>query len=92
MKKLLSVLALMLALVLTLSSCDLLQSDTSVDVNDEGYVVVNGIPTQYKVDDGKAPEGKEDVVTVVDGYIVVNGSEFSTVYCDPHSQRLWHSQ
>ena len=19
-------------------------------------------------------------------------SEFSTVYCDPHSQRLWHSQ
>ena len=19
-------------------------------------------------------------------------SEFSTIYCDPHSQRLWHSQ
>ena len=26
------------------------------------------------------------------GLIFVSLSEFSTVYCDPHSQRLWHSQ
>ena len=27
-----------------------------------------------------------------DGLVVPSLSEFSTVYCDPHSQRLWHSQ
>ena len=26
------------------------------------------------------------------GLIFPSLSEFSTVYCDPHSQRLWHSQ
>ena len=27
-----------------------------------------------------------------DGLVFTSPSEFSTVYCDPHSQRLWHSQ
>ena len=27
-----------------------------------------------------------------DGLVFPSLSEFSTVYCDPHSQRLWHSQ
>ena len=27
-----------------------------------------------------------------DGLIFPSLSEFSTVYCEPHSQRLWHSQ
>ena len=27
-----------------------------------------------------------------DGLLFLSLSEFSTVYCDPHSQRLWHSQ
>ena len=27
-----------------------------------------------------------------DGLLFPSLSEFSTVYCDPHSQRLWHSQ
>jgi len=26
------------------------------------------------------------------GVVFPSLSEFSTVYCDPHSQRLWHSQ
>ena len=26
------------------------------------------------------------------GLVFPSLSEFSTVYCDPHSQRLWHSQ
>ena len=26
------------------------------------------------------------------GLVIPSLSEFSTVYCDPHSQRLWHSQ
>ena len=26
------------------------------------------------------------------GLVFPSRSEFSTVYCDPHSQRLWHSQ
>ena len=26
------------------------------------------------------------------GLVFLSLSEFSTVYCDPHSQRLWHSQ
>ena len=26
------------------------------------------------------------------GLVFPSPSEFSTVYCDPHSQRLWHSQ
>ena len=39
----------------------------------DGYLVVNGIMTEYKVADDTTPEVKEDVITVKNGCLVVNG-------------------
>ena len=65
MKKLLYIIALILALVCALASCK--DGEPTVSVNADGYVVVNGVTTEIVAD-------KEDVVTIdTDGYLVVNG-------------------
>ncbi len=67
-KKLLSMIALMLVIVCTLSSCQL-----AFSVSEDGYLIVNGEKTGYEVD---LPTEKEDDITVSDdGYLVVNGVE-----------------
>ena len=65
MKKLLCIISLMLALVCVLVSCG--DDEPTVSVNDDGFVVVNGVTTEIVAD-------KEDVVIVdEDGYVIVNG-------------------
>ena len=55
----------MLALVCVLVSCG--DDEPTVSVNEDGYVVVNGVTTEIVAD-------KDDVITVdEDGYVVVNG-------------------
>ena len=49
------------------------QDNEAIITVEDGYLVVNGVKTEYKVDDGKEPEVKEDVIEVIDGYVVVNG-------------------
>ena len=51
---------------------------------EDGYLVVNGVKTEYKIDDGKEPEVKEDVIEVIDGYLVVNGvkTEYKVSDCN----------
>ncbi len=57
----------MLALVCTLASCK--DNELTVTVNDDGYIVVNGVTTEILAD-------KDDVITVDgDGYVVVNGTK-----------------
>ena len=70
MKKLLSMLALILAVVCIFTSCNSLPG-TPTDKEDiitieDGYLVVNGKKTEYKVD-------TPDVIEIIDGYVVVNG-------------------
>ena len=65
MKRLLYIITLMLALVFALASCG--DDEPSISVNDDGYVVVNGVATKIIAD-------KDDVITVdEEGYVVVNG-------------------
>jgi hypothetical protein len=67
MKKLLCIISLMLSLVCVLVSCG--DDEPTVSVNDDGYVVVNGVTTEIVAD-------KDDVITVdEDGYVVVNGTK-----------------
>ena len=67
-KKLLCILALILALVFTLSSCQ-----SSFSVSEDGYLIINGEETGYEV---SLPEREDDEITVnKDGYLVVNGVE-----------------
>ena len=67
-KKLLCILALILALVFTLSSCQ-----SSFSVSEDGYLIINGEETGYEV---SLPEREDDEITVNnDGYLVVNGVE-----------------
>ena len=75
MKKLLLFSILAIALTFALASCSLFPSQPKEDVItvEDGYLVVNGVKTEYKVDEGTSPEVKEDVITVEDGYLVVNG-------------------
>ena len=77
MKKLFVIAAFMLSLVCIFTSCDIIpspQEKEDVITIEDGYLVVNGVKTEYKVDDGKEPEVKEDVITVdEDGYVIVNG-------------------
>ena len=75
MKKLLLFGILAIALTFALASCSLFPSQPKEDVItvEDGYLVVNGVKTEYKVDEGTSPEVKEDVITVEDGYLVVNG-------------------
>ena len=69
MKKLILVLAIVIA-IFSLAACDNFSGSTSeredVITVEDGYLVVNGVKTEYKVD-------TEDVITVEDGYLVVNG-------------------
>jgi hypothetical protein len=70
MKKLLSMVVLMLAVVCIFTACNLLPG-TPTDKEDvitveDGYLVVNGVKTEHKVD-------ADDVIDVIDGYLVVNG-------------------
>ncbi len=66
MKKLLCIIAfaLVLSLTLVLASCG--EDAPTIEISEDGYVVVNGVKTEYKVD-------KEDVITIEDGFVVVNG-------------------
>ncbi len=67
MKKLLCCILLILALVFALVSCG--DGEPTVSVNDDGYVVVNGVATEIIAH-------KDDVITVDDdGYVVVNGTK-----------------
>lgn len=67
MKKFLFISLLLLALVCALASCNYEPTKPNVTVSDDGYVVVNGIKTEFKVD-------TEDKISVnADGYVVVNG-------------------
>ena len=67
MKKILCVCLVLLVTILSLASCNSGDiPEPTVTVSDDGYLMVNGIRTEHKVD-------KEDVITVEDGYIVVNG-------------------
>ena len=63
MKKLL-ILALILLFACTLTACG--RSKEDVITVEDGYLVVNGSKTEYKVDTA-------DIITVEDGYLVVNG-------------------
>lgn len=85
MKKIITIVFITLAFTFALFSCDHIDSSgsndanamTTVTVSDDGYVVVNGIKTAYKVD-------TEDVIEVDDnGYLVVNGVKTEhTVICN----------
>lgn len=65
MKKFLFISLLLLALVCALVSCG--DDEPIISVNEDGYVVVNGVTTEIVAD-------KDDVITVdEDGYVIVNG-------------------
>lgn len=65
MKKLLIVILLAITLLCMLTSCG--DDEPVVEVNADGYVVVNGVVTNIVAD-------KDDVISVdADGYIIVNG-------------------
>ena len=71
----------LLALTLVLSSCS---NKPDITLDNEGYVVVDGVRTDYVAD-------KDDVITVsVDGYLVVNGvrTDYKTV-CEEHTYGEW---
>lgn len=76
MKKILCI-CLLIASILLLMSCNNgWIPETTIDVSDDGYLVVNGEKTEYKVeteDDSNLPTEKNDTIEVVDGYLVVNG-------------------
>ena len=69
MKKLLCVAILALVMVMSLAACDDLMMDFQVDVsvNDDGYIVINGVETEYQV------RTKDEISVSADGYVVVNG-------------------
>ena len=86
MKKLVTAVLILLTLLCIITSCDLKpQEKEDVITVEDGYLVVNGVKTEHKVDDGKEPESKEDIITVEDGYLVVNGvkTEHKVADC-PH--------
>lgn len=72
MKKLLCIIALILILSFAFASCGKKDDGNepatpTVSISEDGYVVVNGVKTEYKID-------TNDTVTVnSDGYVVVNG-------------------
>ena len=72
MKKLLSVLALTFVVVFAFSACNMLPGAPSekeaVITVEDGYLVVNGVKTDYQVK-------TDDVIEVEDGYVVVNGNK-----------------
>lgn len=67
MKRLLCIIALMFSLACMLTSCS--DNEPTVSVNDDSFVVVNGVTTNIVAD-------KDDVVTVDDdGFVIVNGTK-----------------
>ena len=78
MKKLLTAALIIISLILMLASCDSISDiiggnyEPEITVSDDGYLVVDGVKTEHKVDDGKGEEA--DKITVSnDGYLTVNG-------------------
>ena len=71
MKKILTLALLVLAMVFVLASCDKTGTSTPVDVtvNNDGYVVINGVKTEHKV------HTKDEITVDDDGYLVVNGNK-----------------
>lgn len=69
MKRLLCCITLTLALICVLASCS--NDDPNITVNEDGYVVVNGVQTEYLVE-------KADDISVEGEYLVVNGVK--TIY------------
>ena len=68
MKKILCIFLLLLSLVLSLASCgDNETNEPNVTVSEDGYVVINGVKTEHKVDTS------DDITISDDGYVVVNG-------------------
>ena len=70
MRKLLSTLVLVLAIICIFTACDLLpnipnRKEDAITI-EGGYLVVNGVKTDYQIK-------TDDVVEIVDGYVVVNG-------------------
>ena len=88
MKRILVAFALMLAVILAFTACDMLPGNEpkeDVITIEDGYLVVNGVKTEHKVDDGKDDsEENTDVIEVADGYLVVNGVKTEhKVYTEP---------
>ena len=76
MKKLLFSVLLLLALACTLSACVLPETEPVITTED-GYLVVNGIKTEYEVNTA-------DEITVEGGYLVVNGVKTEhKIYSEP---------
>ena len=78
MKKLLTAALIIISLMLMLASCDSISDiiggndEPEITVSGDGYLVVDGVKTEHKVDDGKGEEA--DKITVSnDGYLTVNG-------------------
>ncbi len=74
-KQILLLIALVLAFSCTLVSCELLPYQDSIlgkepkiEIDEEGYLVVNHQKTEYKV-------YVEPVISVIDGYVAVNGKK-----------------
>ena len=66
MKRLFSILLLMLALVMVLAACNG-NDEVTISVDSDGYVIVNGVKTEHKV------HTADEVTVNGDGYVVVNG-------------------
>ena len=102
MKKLFAMAVIVLSLICFFTSCDMLplplpQEKEDVITVEDGYLVVNGVKTEYKIDDGTEPEIKEDVITIdKDGYIVVNGTktEYNVNFSDnvPNENTCTHAE
>ena len=79
MKKLFTTVVVLLTLLCIFTYCDFKpQEKEDVITVEDGYLVVNGIKTEHKVDtedDYNVPTEKPDTIEVVDGYLVVNGTK-----------------
>lgn len=68
MKKLLCISLILLAFVFSFTACgDDDPAEPTVTVSNDGYVLVNGVKTEYKVDT------KDEISVNADGFVVVNG-------------------
>jgi hypothetical protein len=77
MRKLITLTLLILSLILVFASCDKITQDDGVILVtvEDGYLAINGVKTEHKVESSEKEEPKEDAVTVEDGYLVVNGKK-----------------
>ena len=65
MKKLLGIVLMTAILLCVLGSCS--NKEPTVEVNSEGYVVVNGVKTEYKI------HTDDEISVNAEGYVAVNG-------------------